>query len=407
MTNRPRHACTSWPFVSVLVVVPWASGVAWADSYTVTDLGVLPGGISSNGLDINEASQVSGVSDATDADGFGKRGFLFDADEMLNLGLPPLPSVLYSTAPALNDVGQLVVNGTNGAFHAFLWSDGDFVDIQQGLPNAVYSEGVALNDAGHIVGDVVLDQGGGNFPHHAFLYDGATMIDLNPLFGGNYSDAVDINDAGAIVGAARFAGSSLVRAFLVQDGVATSLSDLTSEAASINSFGDIAGGAYFDSPFERPVLFVEGDVIDLGLLPGATAGTAAAINDAGVVVGFCKITNNISHAFIYADGAMTDLNDLIPADSEWTIEEANDINLDGTIVAAARNSQGKKHAVLLTPVTECDADLDGDASVHGADLGALLSAWGECAACPADLTGDGLVDGADLGVLLAAWGACP
>lgn len=54
------------------------------------------------------------------------------------------------------------------------------------------------------------------------------------------------------------------------------------------------------------------------------------------------------------------------------------------------------------------ADLNGDGSVDGADLGELLSAWGACptppAVCCADLNGDGIVDGGDLGILLSAWG---
>lgn len=52
------------------------------------------------------------------------------------------------------------------------------------------------------------------------------------------------------------------------------------------------------------------------------------------------------------------------------------------------------------------ADLDGSGEIDGADLAALLGAWGPCgnASCPADLTGDSTVDGADLAVLLGAWG---
>jgi len=60
--------------------------------------------------------------------------------------------------------------------------------------------------------------------------------------------------------------------------------------------------------------------------------------------------------------------------------------------------------------TPCAADLDGDGTVDGADLGVLLQAWGKCppgTPCDADLNGDGVVDGADLGILLAAWGNCP
>ncbi|MBL9149553.1 MAG: hypothetical protein JNM94_12760 [Phycisphaerae bacterium] len=52
----------------------------------------------------------------------------------------------------------------------------------------------------------------------------------------------------------------------------------------------------------------------------------------------------------------------------------------------------------------CPADITGDGVVDGADLGALLGAWGTP---NGDLTGDNVTDGADLGALLGAWGACP
>jgi len=52
----------------------------------------------------------------------------------------------------------------------------------------------------------------------------------------------------------------------------------------------------------------------------------------------------------------------------------------------------------------CPADLTGDGSVDGQDLGLLLSSWNGDGA--ADLNGDGSVDGVDLGLMLSAWGAC-
>lgn len=57
---------------------------------------------------------------------------------------------------------------------------------------------------------------------------------------------------------------------------------------------------------------------------------------------------------------------------------------------------------------ECVADLDESGAVDGADMGTLLSAWGEqvMSGVPGDLDCDGDVDGADLGLLLAAWGPC-
>ena len=54
---------------------------------------------------------------------------------------------------------------------------------------------------------------------------------------------------------------------------------------------------------------------------------------------------------------------------------------------------------------ECPADLNGDNTVDGADLTALLAEWGTFGT-QADLNGDGFVDGADLTALLSAWGAC-
>ncbi|MBU3728566.1 MAG: hypothetical protein FGM37_04875 [Phycisphaerales bacterium] len=47
-------------------------------------------------------------------------------------------------------------------------------------------------------------------------------------------------------------------------------------------------------------------------------------------------------------------------------------------------------------------DINGDGSVNGLDLTALLAAWGS-AGGPADLNGDSTVNGLDLTVLLAAW----
>ncbi|MCP4835940.1 MAG: carbohydrate-binding protein [Phycisphaera sp.] len=56
------------------------------------------------------------------------------------------------------------------------------------------------------------------------------------------------------------------------------------------------------------------------------------------------------------------------------------------------------------PAPPCPADLDGDGTVGGADIGLLLAAWGGRG--PADLDGDGTVGGADIGLVLAAWGDC-
>ena len=51
-------------------------------------------------------------------------------------------------------------------------------------------------------------------------------------------------------------------------------------------------------------------------------------------------------------------------------------------------------------------DLNGDAAIGGADMGLLLSEWGDCGGygCAADLNEDGVVNGSDLGTLMSNWG---
>jgi hypothetical protein len=81
-----------------------------------------------------------------------------------------------------------------------------------------------------------------------------------------------------------------------------------------------------------------------------------------------------------------------------------------TIVGSARTSAGVQGFVLdlPRPAPSCPADLNGDGTVDGFDLGLLLGAWGACPGtpCTGDVNADGAVDGFDLGLLLGAWGAC-
>jgi hypothetical protein len=78
-----------------------------------------------------------------------------------------------------------------------------------------------------------------------------------------------------------------------------------------------------------------------------------------------------------------------------------------TITGTARGPFGTSPFVLdLRPSAgSCPADLNGDGSVTGADLGKLLGDWGQATA--SDIDGSGVVDGADLGRLLGDWGPCP
>jgi hypothetical protein len=80
------------------------------------------------------------------------------------------------------------------------------------------------------------------------------------------------------------------------------------------------------------------------------------------VVGFAGETS--PHGFVYADGVMTDLNDLIDPGSGLTIYSAYAINNAGWITADAQDVQGHRHSVVLTP--------DGGGAPRGADPGVFL-----------------------------------
>ena len=70
------------------------------------------------------------------------------------------------------------------------------------------------------------------------------------------------------------------------------------------------------------------------------------------------------HAYIYADGVVTNLNSLIPSGSGLHLLYANGINNAGQIVGVAYDSRGSYHAFLLTPVAPGTPVVNiGDASV--------------------------------------------
>jgi probable HAF family extracellular repeat protein len=90
---------------------------------------------------------------------------------------------------------------------------------------------------------------------------------------------------------------------------------------------------------------------DLGTLPGGSSSIAHGINDSGQVVGWADTSGGNWHAFLYSNGAMADLNALVPA-SGWTLENANAINDSGQIVGYGINPSGSTDAFLLTPTPE-------------------------------------------------------
>jgi len=94
-----------------------------------------------------------------------------------------------------------------------------------------------------------------------------------------------------------------------------------------------------------------GQMIDLGTF-GGLYSYGSDLNNGGQVVGGAYIADNTSHAFLYTEGRMEDLNDWLDPALGLTLSVATGINDSGQIVANGVSSSGKSRAYLLTPVPE-------------------------------------------------------
>lgn len=177
--------------------------------------------------------------------------------------------------------------------------------IQQ-LPNYPGDQdgaATAINDAGQIVGiSGTCDTSVGAFSaKHAVLWQNSGLTDLGSLGGAGWNTPMAINNRGDVVG----------------------FSDLP---------GDVNGGT-LNANFHAFLWTKEsGKMIDIGALPGDSLSEALDINDQGQVVG---VSFPSTHAFLYEDGKMTDLNSYLPSGSPLLLLFAGGINNRGEITGQA------------------------------------------------------------------------
>jgi probable HAF family extracellular repeat protein len=334
---------------ATLLALLAAVSAAGAETYRVTVLGPAAGGGYIFPTGLNNSGHVVGL---TSDDAYpSQTGVL--AFQYKNGSFQILESLAGrdSHLAGVNDAGTVVgtITGDDFRSHVFVFRNGSVEDLGTLGGFGAFANGV--NNQGHIVGGLGLSEWGDT---HAFLYKDGQVTDLGTL-GGRSSWASAINDRGQVVGTSYLDDWGLdSHAFLWQDGVMRDLGGSNSFVSAVNDRGVVVGSAAFDDGLSsHAVRWVDGRLDDLGTLRGLST-LAADVNNAGLIVGSsygfdAEGLPLQGRGFLYRDGTLRDLNDLIGAGSGWTITGAFRINDLGQIAAVGTDGDGLSHALLLSP----------------------------------------------------------
>jgi probable HAF family extracellular repeat protein len=190
------------------------------------------------------------------------------------------------------------------------------------------SYGAALSDNGIVVGCSDVNPSG----VHAFVYAHGVMRDLGTGDSNSTGNAcaLAVNNAGTV------AGRSTTGELVVWNGDAVTKLGIHGNAAAMNDAGSIVG-SYKDTGVERAFVYRDGRLTDVGLLAGAgVVSFATSVNASDEVVGSAN-----GRAFLYASGTLRDLGTLGGNSSV-----AKGINDLGQIVGFSSNANGQPNPFI-------------------------------------------------------------
>jgi len=311
----------------------------------------------------------------------------------------------YDVNEAGEVVGSIYFPGENNP-RAMLWENGNVVDLGV-LPGDNLSEAEAINNEGRIVG-YSIDNVSGRY--RAVTWDPGTHeiheipLPLNPT----HSSATDIDAQGRITGWMGEVWRQDTHAFLMHESKVMDLGIIpggaTAEPAAMNERGQVVGRGRVGN-LSHAFLASDSSIIDLGLIGGYERNEAYDINDLGQVVGFMSngLPGEHKFAWVWQDGRLAKLNDLVPPELELDLNLTSAINDLGQITCSGIGPGGYLVAVLA-PIADRPGDATLDCRVNMTDVLRVLAAWGQCNGCREDLDGNGSVDAMDLDAVFADWG---
>ena len=246
----------------------------------------------------------------------------------------------YSSANAINDAGEITgVSNIGSAIVPFIWSDKNGLQRLPLFGGDNCGQAVAINKHGDVAGI-----SSGLNGSRAYLWSRKTgVLKLNILPGGTYSRAHDINDSDEVAGVSNTPDGD--RATLwTKDGSVRDLGtlpgDLTSEALAINNGGDVVGYSKGPNGMRAFLWTKSNGMEELGILAGGSSSRALAINDSGTVVG-ASATRSGDHAFVWKrQTGMLDLNDAASLAHGTVLVDAHAINRKGEILAMGGMDHG-------------------------------------------------------------------